>query len=66
MLAAEPVAGVNKVLWRNNTANFLHVWTMDANWSWQSSGGNDGFNTPAAWALESIFQVDANRDGMII
>ena len=64
-LAADTIAGVNQVLWRNNTASFLHVWNLDANWTLQSTSGADGFNTPAAWALETSFQVDGNRDGII-
>jgi hypothetical protein len=39
MLAAETIAGVNQILWRNNTAKYLHVWNLDANWNWQSSRG---------------------------
>jgi len=65
MVAAETLAGINQILWRNNAYNFLHIWNLDANWNWQSSGGSDGFNTPAAWNLETSFQVDANRDGII-
>jgi hypothetical protein len=65
MLAADPIAGVNQVLWRNNTASFLHIWNLDANWSLQSTSGAYGFNTPKAWELETSFQVDGNRDGII-
>jgi hypothetical protein len=65
MVAAETIAGTNQILWRNNTANFLHLWSLDANWTWQSSSGVDAFNTPRAWELETIFQVDGNRDGRI-
>jgi len=65
LIATESVAGVNKLLWRNNTSNFLHTWILDANWNWTSSGGADGFNTSQAWALEEQFQVDANKDGVI-
>jgi methionine-rich copper-binding protein CopC len=65
MLAADTIGGVNKILLRNNTANFLHTWSLDANWKWQSSSGNDGFNTSKAWELETSFQVDATRDGII-
>ncbi len=35
------------------------------NWSWISSGVTDGLSSPAAWNLESSFQVDANNDGII-
>ena len=65
MLAADTIAGVNQILWRNNTSSFLHTWNLDANWTWQASVGADGFNTPRAWELESSFQVDATRDGII-
>ncbi|MCX5954918.1 MAG: hypothetical protein NTW51_00545 [Cyanobacteria bacterium] len=65
MLAAETITGVNQVLWRNNTASFLNVWNLDANWNLQSTSGFDGFNRPAVWALETSFQVDGNKDGII-
>ena len=65
MLAADTITGVNQVLWRNNTSSFLHIWNLDANWNLQSTSGADGFNTPAAWELETSFQVDGNRDGII-
>jgi hypothetical protein len=65
MLAADTITGVNQVLWRNNNASFLHIWNLDANWNLQSTSGADGFNTPAAWELETSFQVDGNRDGII-
>jgi hypothetical protein len=65
MVAAEMIAGTNQILWRNNTSNFLHLWSLDANWTWQASSGADPFNTPRAWELETSFQVDATRDGII-
>jgi hypothetical protein len=65
MVAAETIAGTNQILWRNNTSNFLHTWSLDAIWTWQSSSGADGFNTPRAWELETNFQVDGNHDGII-
>jgi phosphodiesterase/alkaline phosphatase D-like protein/2',3'-cyclic-nucleotide 2'-phosphodiesterase (5'-nucleotidase family) len=65
MLAAEKIGDTNQVLWRNNNASFLHVWNLDANWNLQSTNGAYGFNTPAAWELETSFQVDGNRDGII-
>jgi hypothetical protein len=65
MLAAETIAGNNQILWRNNTSNFLHTWTLDANWNWQAASGADGFNTPRAWELETSFQVNANRDWIV-
>jgi hypothetical protein len=65
LVAAETLAGTNQILWRNNTYNVLHRWILDANWNWQSSVGFDGFNTTAAWDIETSFQVDATRDGFI-
>jgi hypothetical protein len=65
MLAADTITGTNQILWRNNTSSFLHLWSLDANWNWQSSSGADGFNTSKASDLETIFQVDATRDGFI-
>jgi hypothetical protein len=65
MLAADTITGVNQVLWRNNTSSFLHIWNLDANWNLQSTSGAEGFNTPRAWELETSFQVDGNRDGII-
>ncbi|MCX5956114.1 MAG: FG-GAP-like repeat-containing protein, partial [Cyanobacteria bacterium] len=65
MLAAEKIGDTNQVLWRNNTASFLHIWNLDSNWSLQSTSGAYGFNTPNAWELETSFQVDGNRDGII-
>ena len=65
MLAAEKIGDTNQVLWRNNYDSFLHIWNLDANWNLQSTTGAYGFNTPAAWKLETSFQVDGNRDGSI-
>jgi hypothetical protein len=65
MLAADTISGTNQILWRNNASSFLHIWNVDANWTLQSASGADGFNTPRAWELETSFQVDATRDGII-
>ena len=65
MLAADTISGNNQILWRNNASNVLHLWSLDANWTLQSASGADGFNTPRAWELETSFQVDATRDGII-
>ncbi|MFM6515240.1 MAG: hypothetical protein ACKPIC_00980, partial [Microcystis panniformis] len=43
-LAAETVNGVNQVLWKYNDGNYLHLWTLDNNWNWQSSSGWWGLN----------------------
>ncbi|MEB3259110.1 MAG: hypothetical protein VKP63_00605 [Cyanobacteriota bacterium] len=65
MLAADTVNGVNQILWRNNSANFLHTWSLDATWTWTSSGGTFALNEAPGWTLETSFQVDANNDGII-
>ena len=65
MLAADTISGNNQILWRNNASNVLHLWSLDANWTMQSASGADGFNTPKDWKLETSFQVDATRVGII-
>ncbi|MEB3261073.1 MAG: choice-of-anchor Q domain-containing protein [Cyanobacteriota bacterium] len=65
MLAAETVEGVNTILWRNNSARFLHTWTLDGNWAWRSSNGAIPLGSPQSWEMEATFQVDANGDGII-
>ena len=65
MLAAETINGVNQILFRNNTGNFLHTWTLDSNWAWTNSFGAISPSSAQGWDLESSFQVDANNDGFI-
>jgi hypothetical protein len=65
MLAAETVAGKNQIVWRNNSGNFLHVWSLDAGWNWQASSGNINPFSPEALALETSFQNDFNGNGVI-
>ncbi|MCX5958754.1 MAG: hypothetical protein NT053_02550, partial [Cyanobacteria bacterium] len=65
MMAADTISGSNQILWRNNTSSFLHIWNLDANWTLQSTSGSDAFNSPRAWELETSFQVDATREGII-
>ncbi|MFN9695579.1 MAG: hypothetical protein ACK550_17580, partial [Synechococcaceae cyanobacterium] len=65
MLAAETVAEQNQILWRNNPGNFLHVWTMNSSWSWQSSSDNFAPSSAAALGLETNFQLDLNGNGVI-
>jgi alkaline phosphatase D len=65
MLAAETIDGKNQILWRNTIANFLHVWTLDASWTWQSSYGSINPLSPAALGLEASFQLDVNGNGVI-
>jgi serralysin len=65
MLAAETVGLQNQILWRNNPGNFLHVWSLDASWSWQSSAGSISPSSPEALGLETSFQIDLNGNGLI-
>ena len=65
MLAAETLDDVNTILWRHNPSNALHLWTLDANWSWQASGGLIPLGTAEAWELERLFQLDLDDDGTI-
>ncbi|MFY7886345.1 MAG: choice-of-anchor Q domain-containing protein, partial [Dolichospermum sp.] len=64
-LAAETVNGVNQVLWKYNDGNYLHLWTLDSNWNWQSSSGWWGLNSSEAFTQETNFQQDFNGDGII-
>ncbi|AFW94016.1 MULTISPECIES: bluetail domain-containing putative surface protein [Nostocales] len=64
-LAAETVNGVNQVLWKNISGNFLHIWNLDNNWNWVSSEGQYAFNSAAAFTQETNFGIDANSDGVI-
>ncbi|MEB3260403.1 MAG: bluetail domain-containing putative surface protein, partial [Cyanobacteriota bacterium] len=65
MLAAETLDGVNTILWRYSPTNALHLWTLDANWGWQASGGLIPLGTEEAWTLEERFQLDADGDGRL-
>ncbi|MFM6434989.1 MAG: hypothetical protein ACKPGW_07430, partial [Microcystis panniformis] len=64
-LAAETVNGVNQVLWKYNDGNYLHLWSLDNNWNWQSSSGWWGLNSPEAFTQETNFQQDFNGDNKI-
>ncbi len=64
-LAAETVNGVNQVLWKYNDGNYLHLWTLDNNWNWQSSSGWWGLNSSEAFTQETNFQQDFNGDNQI-
>jgi Ca2+-binding RTX toxin-like protein len=64
-LAAETVNGVNQVLWKYNDGNYLHLWSLDNNWNWQSSTGWWGLNSPEAFTQETNFQQDFNSDNQI-
>jgi hypothetical protein len=52
-LAAETVAGVNQVMWKNNVGNTLSLWTLDSNWAWVSSTGAWGLNSAEAMLQHS-------------
>ncbi|MFO0015659.1 MAG: hypothetical protein ACK52U_03770, partial [Synechococcaceae cyanobacterium] len=65
ILAAEKVGNQNQILWRNNPGTFLHVWTLDASWHWQSSSANVAPSSAAALGLETNFQLDLNGNGVI-
>ncbi|MFN9693307.1 MAG: hypothetical protein ACK550_05860, partial [Synechococcaceae cyanobacterium] len=65
MLAAETVDDQNQILWRNNADDVLDLWSLDSGWHWQSSTGPINPFSPAALGLETHFQVDGNRDGLI-
>ncbi|BAZ84514.1 hypothetical protein NIES806_07030 [Dolichospermum compactum NIES-806] len=64
-LAAETVNGVNQVLWKNVSGNFLHIWSLDSNWNWVSSEGQWALNSVDALTQETNFGIDANSDGVI-
>jgi hypothetical protein len=64
-IAAETVNGVNQVLWKNITGNYLHIWHLDSNWNWVSSEGQFGLNSADAFTQETNFGIDANSDGVI-
>lgn len=65
VLAAETVAGVNQVMWKNIAENYLHLWTMDSHWAWVSSTGTWGLNSLEALQQETNFQQDFNGNGTI-
>ncbi len=64
-LAAETVNGANQVLWKYNDGNYLHLWSLDNNWNWQSSNGWWGLNSSEAFTQETNFQQDFNGDNQI-
>jgi hypothetical protein len=51
------VAGANKILFRYNPTNKLHVWNLNANWGWQSASGLIEPNSAEGISLLSAFQV---------
>ncbi len=54
-----------QILWRNNLGNFLHLWSLDSSWNWQSSSGMVNPLSADALGLESRFQLDLNGNGLI-
>ena len=65
MLAAETVRGANQILWRYRPTRQVHLWTLDANWNWQSSSPLIDRTGPQAWDLETDFQLDLTNDTII-
>lgn len=64
-LAAETFSGVNQMIWKNVSGNYLSLWTMDSNWNWISSTGEWGLHSPGALLQESNFGQDFNANGII-
>jgi subtilisin family serine protease/subtilisin-like proprotein convertase family protein len=64
-LAAETLSGVNQMIWKNVSGNYLSLWTMDSNWNWISSTGEWGLNSPRAMLQEVNFGLDFNGNGLI-
>ena len=64
-LAAETLFGANQMIWKNISGNYLSLWTMDTNWSWISSTGEWGLNSPGAMLQESNFGLDFDGNGLI-
>jgi hypothetical protein len=65
VLAAETVGGVNQLLWKNVSANRLHVWSLNSSWSWVSSAGWDEPNSTAGQQLEAAFGIDLDGNGTV-
>ena len=63
VLAAESVNGVNQVLWKNTSANRLHVWSLDSSWNWSSSAGWDEPSSAVGQQLEADFGLDLDGNG---
>jgi Ca2+-binding RTX toxin-like protein len=65
VLAAETVNGTNQALWKQLSTNLLSVWNLDANWNYQSSAGGWAPTSTEVLSLESNFELDLNKDGII-
>ena len=60
-LAAETVAGQNRILWKHSS-NILHYWNVTSTWTWSSSSGDFAVNT-ADWKQQELdFWYDDNND----
>ncbi|MFN9629860.1 MAG: S8 family serine peptidase [Cyanobacteriota bacterium] len=64
-LAAETIGGTNQMIWKNTSANYLSLWTMDSNWGWISTTGEWGLTSAGALLQENNFQQDFNANGLI-
>ncbi|MEX0687301.1 MAG: hypothetical protein WD072_01370, partial [Pirellulales bacterium] len=62
--AAEPVGGVNTIVWQNG-AGTLHFWRLSADWVHESSEGDFLPGSPQYDTAEAIFGVDIDGDGRI-
>jgi hypothetical protein len=65
VLAAETINGINQLLWKNTSANKLHVWSLNSNWIWQSSAGWDDPASAIGQQLEASFAIDLDGNGTV-
>ena len=52
MLAAETIAGANKLLWRYNPTGQVIVWALDSSWGW--TGADTGMIDPSSGAGSNL------------
>jgi hypothetical protein len=52
-------------LWKNTSANRLHVWSLDSNWAWKSSAGWDEPASAVGQQLEADFGIDLDGNGTV-
>lgn len=64
-LTAENLSGVNQMIWKSTSGNYLSLWTMDSSWNWISSTGEWGLSSPGAFQHENNFGMDFNGNGII-
>lgn len=65
VLAAAVVDGVNALLWRHGPTGSLTTWTFDGRWAASGGGPVLAADSAPAMGLETLFQCDADRDGII-